>query len=135
MNILETTLENVKEVFGKKNEINVGFGDNRSYFKITDGHSEAFVVIYDLNAQESDFIELARFFVPEKHRGNGFGKLAAVFIIEELFRKKTEILIDPVGPSVSFWCSVASEFSGKVDFVDVAAPKYIWTKQNTVDGF
>ncbi|WP_028112692.1 GNAT family N-acetyltransferase [Ferrimonas kyonanensis] len=133
MEYFEVGFELVKSAFCETDEINVGFGADCSYLQIADGSSVAFAVIYDLNDNESDFIELARFFVPKEYRGKGFGRAAAVFIIRELFKLKSEILIDPLSNSVRFWGSVAKEFSGSVDFVDAVAPKYIWTKNNTYE--
>ena len=65
------------------NEINSGFGIfyEKSFFQITDGRYTAYGIIYDLYNQGSDLAELARFFVPKEYRNNGFGKLAAVSLI------------------------------------------------------
>jgi len=127
--ISEIDFSIVENKLSETNEINSGFYlCERSFFQITDSSYIAYAIIYDLYSLDSDLAELARFFVPRKYRDRGFGKLAAISLMDHLFKIKPKILIDPIHDSVEFWCKVSGQFKNGVNFESIDGTKCIWHK-------
>ncbi|ELA8351592.1 MULTISPECIES: hypothetical protein [Vibrio] len=116
----------VEEQFSNTNEVNTGFDIyDRTCLQITDGNSTAYAIIYDLF---DECPELARFFVPQRYRNDGFGKSAAVSLLNYLFETKTQLLIDPVEESIGFWSNVAIAFGSGLVYEEIDGCKGIWKK-------
>lgn len=126
--VSKVDLQMLEKHLSKTNEINIGFDIfDRACFQITDGDAIAYAIVYNLFDERP---ELARFFVPLAHRDFGFGKFAAVALINHLFETRSQLLIDPINDSIGFWEKVAEFFGDRVDYEEIDYPKSIWRKNN-----
>ncbi|HIF5880503.1 TPA: hypothetical protein ACX3FY_004667 [Vibrio parahaemolyticus] len=124
--ISEVDFDVVEEQLSNTKEVNTGFDIyDRTCLQITDGSTTAYAIIYDLS---DECPELARFFVPQRYRNNGFGKFAAVSLLNYLFETKTQLLIDPVEDSIGFWDKVAIAFGSGLGYEEIDGCKGIWKK-------